>query len=53
MWIGIAILEYFVGVLMLIRFMQAVHSWDNEIEEMEYWKQANKKRSVANYRPAP
>jgi hypothetical protein len=35
MWIGITIIVYFIGVFLLIRFLQAVHHWDDEIEEME------------------
>ena len=34
MWIGIIILGYFVSVFLLIRFLQSVHTWDDEIEVM-------------------
>ena len=49
MWIGIIILGYFVGVFLLIRFLQAVHHWDYEIEAME--NQTNRK-NVVRYRHA-
>ena len=42
MWIGIIILGYFIGFLLLIRFLQAVHNWDDEIEIMEYCHKCNK-----------
>jgi hypothetical protein len=44
MWIGIAILGYFIGVFLLIRFMQAVSVWDKEIERMEEkaWRKSGK-----------
>jgi hypothetical protein len=35
MWIGIIIFGYFIAVLLLIRFLQTVKTWDKEIEEME------------------
>jgi len=35
MLIGIILLGYFIGVGLLIRFFQAVHHWDDEIEAME------------------
>jgi hypothetical protein len=35
MVIGLAILGYFLGVFLLIRFFQSVHHWDEEIETME------------------
>ena len=38
MWITIIILGYFIGVWLLIRFMQAVSSWDDEIGEMIAFK---------------
>jgi hypothetical protein len=34
MWIGIMIVGYFLGLFLLIRFLQAVHHWDDEIEAM-------------------
>jgi hypothetical protein len=52
MWIGIIILGYFIGVLLLIRFLQAVHHWDDEIEAMEYQSRKANKKSVVDYRPA-
>jgi hypothetical protein len=52
MWIGIIILGYFIGVLLLIRFLQAVHHWDDEIEAMENQSRNANKKSVVDYRPA-
>jgi hypothetical protein len=37
--IGIVLLGYFIGIWLLIRFFQAVHQWDDQIEAMD-----NKKR---------
>jgi hypothetical protein len=52
MWVGIAVLTYVVGVVLLIRFFQSVHQWDEEIESMENQpKHARRKKSV-QYRPA-
>jgi hypothetical protein len=52
MWIGIFILVYFIGVLVLIRFLQAVHHWDDEIEAMEYQSRIADKSRVIDYRSA-
>jgi len=52
MWIGIIILGYFMGVLLLIRFLQTVHHWDDEIEAMENQPRTANKKSVVDYRPA-
>jgi hypothetical protein len=43
MWLGIILLGYCLGVWLLLRFMQAVHNWDDEIEAMEYQRQENQK----------
>jgi hypothetical protein len=52
MWIGIIILAYFVGVLLLVRFLQTVHQWDDEIEAMECQSKNAEKNSVIQYRSA-
>lgn len=41
MWIGIVLFVYAVGVFLLIRFLQAVHRWDDEIETMEKFSKMN------------
>jgi len=51
MWIGIILLGYLFGVFLLIRFLQAVHQWDDEIEEMENQAQFPKHKPV-HFRPA-
>lgn len=52
MWLTIILLGYFVGVGLLIRFMQAVHMWDDEIEAMENRRLENKRHKKVHYRPA-
>jgi hypothetical protein len=52
MWLGIILLGYFIGVWLLLRFFQAVHQWDDQIEAMEYQRQDKTKRKAADYRPA-
>ena len=36
MWMGIILLAYCVGIGLLIRFFQAIHQWDKQIEMMEF-----------------
>jgi hypothetical protein len=52
MWLGIAVLMYVVGVILLIRFFQTVHQWDEEIESMENQPKRTRKRKTIQYRPA-
>lgn len=52
MWIGLIILGYFIGVMLLIRFLQAVHHWDDEIEMMENQSRSAGKKSLVDYRTA-
>jgi hypothetical protein len=53
MWVGIIILGYFVAVLLLIRFLQTVRFWDDEIERMENRYIEAKKHPKRQLRPAP
>jgi len=50
MWIGLAIIGYLVGVVLLIRFFQTVHRWDEEIEKME--NEGCAKKIKKPFRPA-
>jgi hypothetical protein len=52
MWIGMILLGYFIGVGLLIRFFQAVHRWDDQIEAMEYQSAQVDKKRVARFRTA-
>jgi hypothetical protein len=52
MWIAILILGYLVGVFLLIRFLQTVHCWDDEIEAMENQAMQVNKESGVHFRPA-
>ena len=52
MWTGIVILGYVVGIFLLIRFFQAVHRWDEDIEAMEGPDHHGSKRHVSHYRSA-
>ena len=52
MWLGIIILGYFTGVFLLIRFLQAVHQWDDEIEAMEIQSRNITKKNLIHYRSA-
>jgi hypothetical protein len=51
MWIGLAIIGYISGVFLLIRFFQAVHQWDEDIEQLENESVHQLKHST-DFRPA-
>ena len=52
MWIGIIMLGYALSLFLLVRFLQAVHHWDSEIEEMENQEGYTSTKSVVHYRRA-
>jgi hypothetical protein len=52
MWIGIILLGYCTGVFLLIRFLQAVHHWDDEIAAMENQSKNAGEKAMIHYRSA-
>jgi hypothetical protein len=52
MLIGIIIISYCIGVFLLVRFLQSIHHWDEEIEAIENQARYTNRKKVVHYRLA-
>jgi hypothetical protein len=48
----IIVLSYFIGVFLLVRFLQSIHHWDEEIEAMENQRRCINRKRIVHFRSA-